>query len=308
MVLLRELYFSMKRLIFVIMTLCCLSGGAHAFHLDAETPHGPVRITSNYRDILPGEIVKVSLVSHTITSAWARFNNRTYLFVPNSDGASYFSFISIGLDMSPGFHMLHISIRYSDGYEKTVALKLSISDRAFPVKRLTVDEKFIYLSPAVRERVSREKEQVDAVYRIATPAWLGRGRFIVPSPGVMRDNFGEKRIFNGEFTSRHRGVDIRCPHGTDVKASNAGRVVLVGNLYFAGKTVIVDHGAGLFTHYCHLSTILVRNGEMVEKGAIVGKVGSTGRVTGAHLHWGVRLFDHPVNPLSLTYLSFADET
>ena len=296
----------MKRLILIILIMCCLSGEAQAFHLNGETARGSIRITSHYRDLSPGEIVNLSLESPSFSAAWVCFGDRTYSFVPDADGTSYFTLISLGLGISPGFHTLSIGIRYPEGYKKTFSMKLLVSERAFSIKRLTVDERFIILSPDMQERVHREKAEVDAVYRVITPAWLGRGGFIVPSSSEMRDNFGEKRIFNGDFTSRHRGVDITCPQGTDIKASNAGIVVLTGNLFFAGKTVIVDHGAGLFSHYCHLSKIRVRAGEMVKKGAIVGLAGSTGRVTGAHLHWGVRLLDQPVNPHSLMHLSFPE--
>lgn len=296
----------MKRLLIIILILYCFPAGAYAFDLHSETADGSLRITSHYRQLSPGEIVKISLESPVFSSAWARFDGRTYMFVPAAGETSFFTFISLGLDISPGYHVLNIGIRYPEGYEKNFSIKLTVSERKFPLKRLTVNKRFFDLPPGVLKRVLREKAQVDAIYGMITPAWLGCGCFIVPTPGTMRDNFGERRIFNGEFRSRHRGVDISCPRGTDIKASNAGKVLLTGNLYYAGKTVIIDHGAGLSSHYCHLSTIRVREGETVEKGTIIGQVGATGRVTGPHLHWGVKLLDQPVDPLSLVHLTFAE--
>jgi len=296
----------MKRLILIIFLVCGFAGDVHALDMKAETAHGSIRVTSQYRDLSPGEIVKISLESPLFSSAWARFDGRMHAFVPDTGETSFFTLIGLGLDISPGFHNLYIGIRYPDGYEKNFSLKLSISDRTFPAQRLTVDKKFVLISPEVQERVLREKKLVDAVCSVVTPSWLGQGGFIVPSTGVISNNFGEKRIFNDGFLSRHRGIDIKCPRGTNIRASNAGKVVLTGDLYYAGKTVIIDHGAGLFSSYCHLSSILVRDGDKVEKGTTIGHAGSTGRVTGPHLHWGVRLLDKHVNPLSLMHLSFAE--
>jgi murein DD-endopeptidase MepM/ murein hydrolase activator NlpD len=122
--------------------------------------------------------------------------------------------------------------------------------------------------------------------------------------GKLAKNFGDRRIFNGNRRSRHRGMDISSPAGRVVRAVNSGRIVLGRDLYFAGQTVIIDHGIGLFSMYCHLSALSVEEGAAVGKGDEIGKVGSTGRVTGPHLHWGIRLSDTYVNPLSLLHLSF----
>jgi murein DD-endopeptidase MepM/ murein hydrolase activator NlpD len=106
-------------------------------------------------------------------------------------------------------------------------------------------------------------------------------------------------VFNGVPKSPHSGLDLRAATGVPVKAAGAGRVRLSRNLYYSGNTVILDHGAGLFTVYAHLSTIAVREGDEVEAGAQVGKVGATGRVTGPHLHWGAKVGDRPFDPSAL---------
>ena len=213
-------------------------------------------------------------------------------------------FLGLDLDEKPGVQNLDISVDISKGHTKKFTFEIPVAQWEFPLQRISVDEKFIFPPPEARERISKEKELVDSVYRESNPRWLGNGRFIVPSTGKMRKNFGERRIFNDIFHSRHRGIDIRSSRGTQVKASNSGKVTLIHDLYYAGNTVIIDHGLGLFSIYCHLSKILVKEGEFVRKGDIIGHVGATGRVTGPHLHWGFKLFDRYINPRSLLYLSF----
>ncbi len=135
-----------------------------------------------------------------------------------------------------------------------------------------------------------------------TPRWLGEGSFILPCEGEVHPNFGERRIYNNKPRSPHSGVDISAPLGTPVKASNSGNVVFAGDLYFAGKAVIIEHGLGVFTFYCHFSEIKANRGHFVKKGDIIGEVGATGRVTGAHLHWSIKVFESRVDPFSFLSL------
>jgi murein DD-endopeptidase MepM/ murein hydrolase activator NlpD len=122
----------------------------------------------------------------------------------------------------------------------------------------------------------------------------------VPQPANSR--FGTRSVFNGEARSPHGGTDFLSPAGTPVRAPNSGRVVAARELYFAGRTVMIDHGAGVFSQLAHLSRIDVREGESVRPGQVVGQVGATGRVTGAHLHWAVRVAGARVDALSLLAL------
>jgi murein DD-endopeptidase MepM/ murein hydrolase activator NlpD len=128
---------------------------------------------------------------------------------------------------------------------------------------------------------------------------LWHGQFDAPVPGTATSSFGRLTITNGKPAGRHQGADFRAATGTPVKAPNAGRVVLAQDLYFAGNTVIIDHGLGVFSLLAHLSRIAVRPGEIVARGDVVGESGATGRVTGPHLHWAVRLGDISVDPIAL---------
>ena len=120
-----------------------------------------------------------------------------------------------------------------------------------------------------------------------------------PVPDVANSAFGTHSVFNGKPTSQHTGADFLSPSGRPVEAPNAGRVVIAGPRYFSGNTVVIDHGQGLFSVLAHLSEIDVAVGDSVAAGRVVGKVGATGRVTGPHLHWAVRLNGARVDPLSL---------
>jgi murein DD-endopeptidase MepM/ murein hydrolase activator NlpD len=125
--------------------------------------------------------------------------------------------------------------------------------------------------------------------------------FIWPVKGRISTPFGLRRYFNGKPRSPHKGIDIAVPKNTAIKSPANGLVVLTGNYFFIGNAVLINHGQGLITVYCHLNKILVKPRQKVKKGQVIGYVGQTGRATGPHLHWGVSLNDTPVNPELFLY-------
>jgi murein DD-endopeptidase MepM/ murein hydrolase activator NlpD len=128
---------------------------------------------------------------------------------------------------------------------------------------------------------------------------LWTGAFVRPVEAPANSAFGTRSILNGQPRSAHGGADFSSPAGTPVRAANAGRVMLAGDLYYTGGTVVIDHGLGVVSLFAHLSAIDAREGATVAAGEVVGRVGATGRVTGAHLHWTVRVGGARVDPLSL---------
>ncbi len=131
------------------------------------------------------------------------------------------------------------------------------------------------------------------------------GPFVLPRRDVVTSVFGQRRLFNHQLRSRHTGYDIDGRPGDPIYAANSGRVVLARNFFFNGNAVYIDHGLGLYTAYMHLSSFAVSEGEWVERGDLIGRVGATGRVTGPHLHWGLYLQGTALDPSSLLDEEFA---
>jgi murein DD-endopeptidase MepM/ murein hydrolase activator NlpD len=166
----------------------------------------------------------------------------------------------------------------------------------YPEQRLTVAPGKVDLSRQDIARYERERAhlaEVAATLSDPAPASL---RMRQPTPGTRSSSFGLRRIFNGQPRSPHSGMDIAAPVGSPVVAAAAGRVIDTGDYFFNGKTVWLDHGRGLLTMYCHLSAIDVKAGDILAAGDVLGAVGATGRVTGAHLHWSVSLNRAMVDP------------
>jgi murein DD-endopeptidase MepM/ murein hydrolase activator NlpD len=149
------------------------------------------------------------------------------------------------------------------------------------------------------QRSAADSKAMADVFAGVSPERLWQGPFLTPVPGAATSSFGRLSVMNGESRGRHLGADFRAGEGTPVRAPNGGRVALAQNLYFAGNTVIVDHGLGLFSLVAHLSRIDVEVGEMVTGGDQLGLSGSTGRVTGPHLHWAIRMGPQSVDPEAL---------
>jgi murein DD-endopeptidase MepM/ murein hydrolase activator NlpD len=255
----------------------------------------------------PGGIVLAELRgAEAVKKVAVRFGGETYELGPEEEGLEPFVLIGLDLGLNPGTCVFEVIIQAKDRQTEVLKQEFPLQAREFPVKKLWVKEEYVTPPAAVQDRIKWEAELLQTIWSIVTPQWLAEGRFILPHPGEMAPNFGERRIYNNVPRSRHSGVDISAPAGDPVRASNTGRVVLARDLYFSGKTVILDHGLGLFTYYCHFSRIKVKRGEVVKKGGVIGLVGSTGRSTGPHLHWSARIRESRVDPMALLNLSFQE--
>jgi hypothetical protein len=222
------------------------------------------------------------------------------------EGGEAFALIGLDLALKPGMHDLKMTVILKDGRVEALRHPLLIRDHKFPVTKLRVKPEFVTPPPEVEERIRWESELLQMVYSVITEDWLGEGPFEKPHPGESAGNFGEKRIYNEVPRSSHSGVDVAAPYGSPVRASNSGRVVLARDLYFSGKTVILDHGLGVFSIYCHFSELRVSRGQNVKKGDLLALAGSTGRSTGPHLHWAVRIRGNRVDPQALLELGLLE--
>jgi hypothetical protein len=261
-----------------------------------------------FRSLLQGEIVRIQVAGKgLIRQAEVLFMGKTYVMGHGSNTDLWLTFLGLDLGMESGAYPVEISLLFHDGHHRNIQREILVGERDFPTKKLWVKQEYVTPPKEVLERIRWESQLLDQIYDIFTVQWYGQGPFIIPTEGEANDNFGERRIFNNEPRSQHSGVDISSPFGAPVRASNSGRVVLAKNLYFAGNTVIIDHGLGVFTSYLHFSKILVNRGDMVRKGEIIGEIGATGRVTGPHLHWGVRVSGSRIDPFSLLSLNWGQD-
>ncbi|HEX6178941.1 MAG TPA: M23 family metallopeptidase [Thermoanaerobaculia bacterium] len=214
-------------------------------------------------------------------------------------GDSWITILGVDLDEEPGDHRAEAVLTRGDGRVERDEITISVVAKQFPTSHLKVDERFVRLSEENLNRVNRESKETDAIYARITTDLFPEEEFTIPIAGGSGRNFGQRRVFNGRPRAPHSGADLRAKTGTPIHATNRGRVVLAKPLFFTGNTVILDHGLGIYSLYAHLSRIDVKRDEIVNNGQVVGLAGATGRVTGAHLHWAMRVQGARVDPFSL---------
>ena len=205
--------------------------------------------------------------------------------------------LGAGLDKT-GEHELSLVFDL-DGESLEKTFKISVKDKDYPEQHLSLPEEMVTPPQEVHDRIARDREQIRSALSTLTMDRYWEEDFKEPVPGDVSSPFGVQRFLNGQPRSAHQGVDFRGPEGTPVKAVTDGRVVLTGDFYYGGKTVILDHGQGIHSLYMHLSSIDVQEDVFVSQGEKVGEVGMTGRATGPHLHLGVYVLGDAVDPMYL---------
>lgn len=257
---------------------------------------GP-RVDVASRAVRPGEVLLVTVTSTGSDAPVAvRAFGREWAVYADGPGR-WRALVGIDLDTKPGRYEIGVASRSGRATHP-----LEVTRRVFPTRRLTVNPDLVNPPPEARERIERETRELSAIWQAPSADRLWSA-FVRPVPDEANSAFGTRSIYNGEARSPHSGADFLSPTGRPVKAPGSGRVVLADSLYFTGNTVIIDHGLGLFSLLAHLSQIDVSVGQTVSAGDLVGKVGATGRVTGPHLHWTVRLNGARVDPLSLLFVA-----
>ncbi|HEY1418794.1 MAG TPA: M23 family metallopeptidase, partial [Myxococcaceae bacterium] len=185
---------------------------------------------------------------------------------------------------------------------------LEVVPPEFPERKLTVASKFVKIPASARKRIKADQVAFQKAWSTEFRPRAFADNFEKPRDAEITAHFGDKRTLNAKKTTQHFGLDLDGRTGDEIRAANDGRVVMVRDCYTSGNTVLVEHGAGLITAYFHMSKFLVKPGQEVQRGDLLGLVGKTGRVTGPHLHFGAHIGTLWVNPQALLALPFPGGT
>ncbi len=271
-------------------TLAAGATGPFTLSADKIANGGVVRISA----ILPKDANPATLKG--------RFEQTTLFFFPNFsvENGLFESFLGIPHAHGPEKSKVQLEWTSGDGKVTTQELLFEIIDGGYASESLKVEPRKV--SPRKKDliRIKKEVSEVGALYSKVRleKRWMGPFKFPIDSP--MTSPYGTKRMFNGQVQSYHSGLDLKAAVGTRVKAAAPGVVVLAKDLFFSGGTVIIDHGYGFFSLYCHLSAFKVKPGQEIQTGNLLGLSGKSGRVSGPHLHWQVVVQKVKVNPLEIT--------
>lgn len=272
-------------LVALIFTLLTFSN-AHAISIQPQP-----------NEVVPGDVFLLKVQGDIDPDTQVEFMGHKFALYPVAD-ALFIALLPVDINTDPDTYKIsvfHGEIRHH--------AELHVKAHEFKTIRLALPEEKVTLSPKNQERAVREASLLKKIWMQNTEK-IWDQNFITPTDTELSEEFGVKRIMNEKKTSIHRGVDYRGKKGTPVKAINAGTVALNDDLFFGGNTLVVDHGMGLYSIYMHLSKFNVSAGDKVDKGKVVGFIGSTGRSTGPHLHMSVKLGGVSVNPESFYKLEF----
>ena len=250
--------------------------------------------------ILQGDAcyIRISNIPKTSDASVIFHNNNISLHYDNSS-KSYIGFIGISQNTEPGERIVQILFNNKTKINK----KINIQKKDFQIQHLTLPKTKVDLSDKDLKRHNKEKKIVTGLFKNSKELKLYDSKFIQPIDTKISTPFGVKRFMNKKPKNSHSGIDLKAKMNEQIKSINKGVIVFTGNHFFSGNSVYIDHGLGIVSMYFHLSEIKVKTGDEVNIGDVIGLVGSTGRSTGPHLHWGVRINNIRVNPLSLINLN-----
>lgn len=241
---------------------------------------------------VPGGVELIPL-PEGVEGVW--FEGRPVMILP---APQHMAVVGIPLSATPG--TLHVTV---DGRGGSFEQPFTVVAKDYPEQHVTIENpRMVNPDPADLERINREAAAMRAQYRRFEPLKESPFPLQQPVAGQVSSEFGLRRFFNGEPRRPHSGLDIAAPEGTPIRAPAAGIIALTGEFYFNGNTIIIDHGGGLISMGCHMSAIDVEQGDRVQQGDQIGRVGATGRATGPHLHWSVYLNGQGIDPRAVLAL------
>ncbi|MES2868196.1 MAG: peptidoglycan DD-metalloendopeptidase family protein [Pseudomonadota bacterium] len=261
---------------FFALFLLCLTFNAHA----ADS-----YITRLLNKPVPGGVAVIELGTG-VQAPKATYDGKPVLVIKEQD--TWRAIVGIPLTVKPGSQQITANGR---------TLNFTVGSKKYPEQRITLkNQRQVNPNPADLKRIESELAVQIKAYRTFSPNTPSNLILDKPVNGPLSSKFGVRRFFNGEERNPHAGLDFAVPAGTPIKTPAAGKVILIGNYFFNGNTVFVDHGQGFISMFCHMSKIDTQVGQQLARGAVVGKVGSTGRATGPHMHWNISLNDARVDP------------
>lgn len=249
----------------------------------------------------PGDAVLVTVLGVTKLPT-GTLGPDTLDFLPIADG--FQALVGLSVEASLGTRTLTVELIPEGGTETTIIGSLDVVEPGWPKRELKVAKKFTNPSKNEQLRSARDTKAFSEAFDVDLEPWLFSRDFVWPRPKDITAPFGDLRLMNGKKKSQHFGTDLDGNTGDPITAANAGEVVMVRDCFASGNTVLIHHGGRLFTAYFHLSKFEVKEGDLVQPGQRIGLVGKTGRVTGPHLHFGVKLDGRWVDPSSVLGLKF----
>jgi len=269
------------------------------FHAQAASPSKAVTLTPSIVESGSPELIRVTIPNaQEVTGEWL---GKKLSFFQSSDHQSWYALMGLDVETPVGPSTLKIKTKHGENLS-ALELPLEIHPAKYRTEAISVAPRFVEPQAKDMKQIEIDNQLKAQAFKESAPNPLWHGNFRAPVIAAATDSFGVRRMYNGKLASIHKGMDFRARMGTPVRAGNSGTVVLAHRLYFEGNCVVIDHGLGLYTVSMHLRRIDVRLGQHVETGQRVGLSGSTGRVTGPHLHWAVRWEGAYLDPAKLLKL------
>lgn len=249
----------------------------------------------------PGDAILVTVFNSSVLPE-GTLGERSLVFIDAPHGG-YQALTSLSVEAKPGSLVLAVTLTSDEGPTQVMG-SVDIVDPHFARRELKVGREFTSPNKKQRQQSAADQDAFDAAFDVDYEPWAFDDDFSWPRPPAITAPFGDLRLINGRKKSQHFGIDLDGDTGDPIVAANDGTVVMVRPCFASGNTVLIAHGGRLFTSYFHLSAFEVKPGQQVKRGQRIGRVGKTGRVTGPHLHFGVKIDGRWVNPASLLSLDF----
>ncbi|MDT4807104.1 hypothetical protein FQZ97_399450 [compost metagenome] len=265
---------------FCLLFATLLALPAHAEGFISRTLNKPV----------PGGVAVIQLGNGNETPK-ASYQGKPVMVI-KEEGRDWIAIVGIPLTVKPGTQQVQVRQGAASRSQN-----FTVGAKHYKEQRITLkNTRQVNPLPQDLKRIERELAEQTTAYRTFSPGTPSNLVLDKPVSGPLSSPFGLRRFFNGEERNPHSGLDFAVPAGTPIKTPAAGRVILIGDYFFNGRTVFVDHGQGFISMFCHMSKVEAQLGQQLPRGGVVGRVGATGRATGPHMHWNVSLNDARVDP------------